>query len=235
MWESSEHSVWPKGGTHTLLKGGKKWGKEKINERVLSLSSKSTKSNRKPDAEQWLQLLAISCDAGYEGRRKKQISCKAPHRKWLSSWDLEDTFSLNGSHNFQEQRWARQKRAKARGAGTSSRVQMSQRNSSNDGGSLCGNAEGSRKGWSRDDPGGVPAMAQWVNDLVCLCGTTSSIPGPVKWVKDLALLQLWHRLQLQLGFDPWPRNPPMPLGVAKKENKQTNKKKDDILGRLTRG
>ena len=21
-----------------------------------------------------------------------------------------------------------------------------------------------------------------------------------------ALLQLWHRLQLQLGFDPWPRN-----------------------------
>ena len=25
-------------------------------------------------------------------------------------------------------------------------------------------------------------------------------------VKDLALLQLWCRLQLQLRFDPWPRN-----------------------------
>ena len=25
-------------------------------------------------------------------------------------------------------------------------------------------------------------------------------------VKDLALQQLWHRLQLQLEFDPWTRN-----------------------------
>ena len=45
-------------------------------------------------------------------------------------------------------------------------------------------------------------MAQWVNDLACLCGMTSSIPSPVQWVEDPALLQLW---QVQLGFDPWPR------------------------------
>lgn len=31
------------------------------------------------------------------------------------------------------------------------------------------------------------------------------IPGLVQWVKD-PLLQLWCRLQLQLGFDPWPGN-----------------------------
>ena len=31
-----------------------------------------------------------------------------------------------------------------------------------------------------------------------------SIPGPAQWVKDPAFLQLQHRLQLQLGSDPWP-------------------------------
>ena len=32
------------------------------------------------------------------------------------------------------------------------------------------------------------------------------VPTVVQWVKDLVLLQLWHRLQLQLEFDPWPGN-----------------------------
>lgn len=32
------------------------------------------------------------------------------------------------------------------------------------------------------------------------------IPGLVQWVKDLVLPQLWHRSQLWLGFDPWPRD-----------------------------
>ena len=31
-------------------------------------------------------------------------------------------------------------------------------------------------------------------------------PGPVQWVKDLVLPQLWCRLQLRLRSDPWPRN-----------------------------
>ena len=39
----------------------------------------------------------------------------------------------------------------------------------------------------------------------CLCGTDLN-PGPAKWVKDLVLPQLWHRLQLGLGFNPRPRN-----------------------------
>ena len=45
-------------------------------------------------------------------------------------------------------------------------------------------------------------MAGWANDSASLCGGAGSIPGPVQWVKDPALLQLW----LQLGFDPWPGN-----------------------------
>ena len=32
-----------------------------------------------------------------------------------------------------------------------------------------------------------------------------SIPVLAQWVKDLALMQLWCRLQLQLPFDPWPQ------------------------------
>ena len=32
------------------------------------------------------------------------------------------------------------------------------------------------------------------------------MPGPEQWVKDLALLQLWLRLKLWLGFDTWRKN-----------------------------
>lgn len=34
-------------------------------------------------------------------------------------------------------------------------------------------------------------MAQFVYDPTCLCGGAGSIPGPVPWVKDPAVLQLW--------------------------------------------
>ena len=57
-----------------------------------------------------------------------------------------------------------------------------------------------------------------------LCRDTGLISGPVQWVKDLVLLQLW------LGFRPWPRNFHMlwvqPLGKKKKkEGKKERKKK----------
>ena len=32
------------------------------------------------------------------------------------------------------------------------------------------------------------------------------VPIVAQWVKDPALLQLWHRSQLWLGFNPWPGN-----------------------------
>ena len=44
------------------------------------------------------------------------------------------------------------------------------------------------------------------------------IPGPVQWVKNLPLLQLWLGLQLQLGSDPWPGNS-ICHGTAKREEK----------------
>jgi len=57
----------------------------------------------------------------------------------------------------------------------------------------------------------------------CLCSGsgwytgTSSIPGPVQWVKDPVLPLLW------LEFDPWPENFPYATGSAKKKKEKKNK------------
>jgi len=72
---------------------------------------------------------------------------------------------------------------------------------------------------------GVPiVVVQWSNDLACLSGDASSIPSPEQWVKDPVLLQLKHRLQRQLGFDPWPRNFRKPQLRPKKEKAKTKTK-----------
>ena len=55
-------------------------------------------------------------------------------------------------------------------------------------------------------------MAPWE------CWKKDLIPGLAQWVKDMALLQLWLRLQLQLGSDSWPRNS-ICHGVVKKIKK----------------
>lgn len=52
------------------------------------------------------------------------------------------------------------------------------------------------------------------------CQDSGLIPGPVWWVKDLALLQqLWRGFQLWIGSDLWPRNS-ICCWVAKKEEKK---------------
>ena len=66
---------------------------------------------------------------------------------------------------------------------------------------------------------GALTGAQWINDLACLCGASHKLPCPTQWVKDPALLQLWHRAWLWLGFDHWPENFHMTRVWAKKENK----------------
>lgn len=56
---------------------------------------------------------------------------------------------------------------------------------------------------------------------------TGLIPCLTQWIGDLALLQLWHRLQLWLSSDPWLRNS-ISHRVAKNERKkkfQQRKKK----------
>ena len=49
---------------------------------------------------------------------------------------------------------------------------------------------------------------------------TGSTLGPVQWVKDLALPQLWLRSQLQLRSDPWPGNS-ICHGAARKEKQNS--------------
>ena len=51
------------------------------------------------------------------------------------------------------------------------------------------------------------------------------VPVVVQWVKDLVLLQLWHRLQLQPGFDPWPGNFMLQMWQKKKKKKKKKKKR----------
>ena len=45
-------------------------------------------------------------------------------------------------------------------------------------------------------------------DKQCLCSSRNMglIQSLAQWVKDPVLLQLWCRLQLRLGFYPWPGN-----------------------------
>ena len=50
------------------------------------------------------------------------------------------------------------------------------------------------------------------------------VPTVVQWVKDPALLQLWHRWQLWLGFDPWLGNIHILWVQLKNKNKKNFKK-----------
>ena len=61
-------------------------------------------------------------------------------------------------------------------------------------------------------------MAQ--QDMQHLCSTRMQVCSLAQCngLKDLALPQLWHRLHLWLGSDPWPRNS-ICHGVAKEEKK----------------
>ena len=54
---------------------------------------------------------------------------------------------------------------------------------------------------------------------------TCGVPTVAQWVKDPALLQLWHRSKLWLGFDPSPGNFHMFQGQPKK----VKKKKELVL------
>ena len=65
----------------------------------------------------------------------------------------------------------------------------------------------------------VAKFPLWHNGIGSISGTLGHRFNP--WVKDLALLQLWHRLRLQLrlGSDHWPRNS-IGHGAAEKEEKK---------------
>ena len=56
-----------------------------------------------------------------------------------------------------------------------------------------------------------------IYNVVMIYAIQQSDPGIyLQWVKNLVLLQLWHRLQLQLRFDPCWEFPSTCHGYAKK-------------------
>ena len=54
------------------------------------------------------------------------------------------------------------------------------------------------------------------------------VPTVAQWVKDVVLLQLWYRSQLQLGFDPWPVNFHMVQGAASWKRKTKKREKNKL-------
>ena len=55
-------------------------------------------------------------------------------------------------------------------------------------------------------------MIPWVKNLTAAAWVTAEVrvpsPSQGSGLKDLVLLQLWGRFILQLGFSPWPGDPP---------------------------
>ena len=58
-----------------------------------------------------------------------------------------------------------------------------------------------------------------------LCSTRMQVPSPAQHsgLKDLALLQLWRRSQLQLRSDPYSPGTPYAVGQSKKEKRRKKK------------
>ena len=70
----------------------------------------------------------------------------------------------------------------------------------------------------------------WCNGIGGILGALGhggdSIPSPAQWVMDPALPQLWLRLQMRLGSDPWPWNSTC-HGAAKEKERKEKKGKNN--------
>ena len=68
---------------------------------------------------------------------------------------------------------------------------------------------------------GVPAVVQQVKNLTAVAQIATEVwvqsPAWCSELKDLMMLQLQHKSQLLLGFNPWPGESPYAMGVAIKK------------------
>ena len=73
-------------------------------------------------------------------------------------------------------------------------------------------------------------MALWVKNPTAVAQVAAELwvrsPAQHSGLKDLALLQLQHRSQLQLRFNSWPRNFHYAAGVGKEGRKEEKEKKN---------
>ena len=73
---------------------------------------------------------------------------------------------------------------------------------------------------------GVPAVMQWDQWLLCSTRMQVRFPAQHSGLKNLVLLQLWCRSQLQLSSDPMAQELHMFWDSQKQKQKKVRKKKD---------
>ena len=81
---------------------------------------------------------------------------------------------------------------------------------------------------------GVSAVVQWVKNLTTVAWVSAKVPLPSlalhSGLKDPVLLQPHCRLQLELGFSPWPRELSYATSMAINKQTKTNLLRSSYCG-----